>query len=46
MIDHVALYVTDVGRSRRFYEQALEPLGYTVAMETERSVGFAHEGSL
>ena len=46
MIDHVALYVTDVGRSRRFYEQALAPLGYAVAIETEESVGFAHEGSL
>ena len=46
MIDHVALYVTDVDRSRRFYEQALEPLGYAVELEMEGFVGFAHEGSL
>jgi catechol 2,3-dioxygenase-like lactoylglutathione lyase family enzyme len=46
MIDHVALYVTDIDRSRHFYEQALEPLGYTVALETGGFVGFAHEGSL
>jgi catechol 2,3-dioxygenase-like lactoylglutathione lyase family enzyme len=46
MIDHVALYVTDIDRSRRFYEQALEPLGYTVALDAEDFVGFAHEGSL
>jgi catechol 2,3-dioxygenase-like lactoylglutathione lyase family enzyme len=45
MIDHVALYVTDVDRSRRFYEQALEPLGYSVAHAGETFVGFAHEGT-
>jgi len=33
MIDHVALPVTDLVRSRRFYEQALEPLGRDVMME-------------
>jgi catechol 2,3-dioxygenase-like lactoylglutathione lyase family enzyme len=44
MIDHVALYVTDIDRSRRFYEQALEPLGYTIAMERESFVGFRQEG--
>jgi catechol 2,3-dioxygenase-like lactoylglutathione lyase family enzyme len=46
MIDHVALYVTDVDRSRRFYEQALAPLGYSIAMEMEGFIGLAHEGSL
>jgi catechol 2,3-dioxygenase-like lactoylglutathione lyase family enzyme len=46
MIDHVALYVTDFDRSRRFYEKALEPLGYAVAVEGEGFVGFAHEGAL
>src|SRR5438876_1193494 len=44
MIDHVALYVTDIDRSRRFYEQALEAVGYTVAMERESFVGFRQEG--
>ena len=46
MIDHVALYVTDVGRSRRFYEQALAPLGYAIATESEGLIGFGHQGSL
>jgi catechol 2,3-dioxygenase-like lactoylglutathione lyase family enzyme len=46
MIDHVALYVTDIDQSRRFYEQALAPLGYAVAMETEGFIGFAYEDSL
>jgi catechol 2,3-dioxygenase-like lactoylglutathione lyase family enzyme len=40
MIDHIALYVTDIDRSRRFYEQALAPLGYRVAMEMESFVAF------
>ncbi len=33
MFDHVALFVSDVGRSRRFYERALEPLGAKPVME-------------
>jgi len=40
MIDHIALYVTDIDRSRRSYEQALAPLGYRVAMEMESFVAF------
>jgi catechol 2,3-dioxygenase-like lactoylglutathione lyase family enzyme len=46
MIDHVALYVTDLEGSRRFDERALEPLGYAVSAEMEGFVGFAHEGFL
>jgi catechol 2,3-dioxygenase-like lactoylglutathione lyase family enzyme len=33
MIDHVKVFVSDLERSRRFYVQALEPLGYRVVME-------------
>ena len=32
MIDHASLAVHDPAASRAFYEQALEPLGYTVLM--------------
>jgi catechol 2,3-dioxygenase-like lactoylglutathione lyase family enzyme len=33
VIDHTGLDVSDGPRSRRFYEQALAPLGYKVLME-------------
>jgi catechol 2,3-dioxygenase-like lactoylglutathione lyase family enzyme len=33
MIDHTGLSMSDPVRSRRFYEGALAPLGYTVLME-------------
>jgi catechol 2,3-dioxygenase-like lactoylglutathione lyase family enzyme len=41
MIDHVGLKVSDVERSRRFYEAALAPLGYRVLMDFgEFAIGF------
>jgi catechol 2,3-dioxygenase-like lactoylglutathione lyase family enzyme len=40
MIDHVTANVSDFERSKRFYEQALEPLGYSVQMEFEGAAGF------
>ena len=33
MIDHTGIDVSDPARSRRFYEEALAPLGYKVMME-------------
>jgi catechol 2,3-dioxygenase-like lactoylglutathione lyase family enzyme len=33
MLDHVKLFVSDVNRSKVFYELALEPLGYRVILE-------------
>jgi catechol 2,3-dioxygenase-like lactoylglutathione lyase family enzyme len=33
VIDHLKLFVADPGASRRFYERALEPLGYRVLLE-------------
>jgi catechol 2,3-dioxygenase-like lactoylglutathione lyase family enzyme len=36
MIDHTGIGVTDGARSRRFYEQALAPLGYVVMMEVPK----------
>ena len=46
MIDHVGFAVADAERSRRFYEQALAPLGITLIMsvtpQQTESGGTAH----
>jgi catechol 2,3-dioxygenase-like lactoylglutathione lyase family enzyme len=45
VIDHVTANVTDFARAKRFYQQALEPLGYSVRMEFDGAAGFgAAEG--
>jgi catechol 2,3-dioxygenase-like lactoylglutathione lyase family enzyme len=44
MIDHVTANVGDFESARRFYEQALQPLGYSVMMEFEDAAGFGTEG--
>jgi catechol 2,3-dioxygenase-like lactoylglutathione lyase family enzyme len=40
MIDHVTANVSDFERAKRFYRQALEPLGYSVQMEIDGGAGF------
>ena len=40
MLDHVSLRVADYHRSRAFYEAALAPLGYALAMEGASGAGF------
>jgi len=40
MLDHVTLNVRDLARSRAFYEQALRPLGYSLATQWEAGAGF------
>ena len=40
MIDHVTANTTDFERAKRFYEQALAPLGYSVQMEFPSAAGF------
>ncbi len=46
MLDHVGFPVSDYARSKRFYEQALAPLGYTLIMEVEQETegGFPAAG--
>jgi catechol 2,3-dioxygenase-like lactoylglutathione lyase family enzyme len=45
VLDHVSLPVSDVERSKRFYEEALSPLGYELIMEHHISgVGFGQSG--
>lgn len=43
MIDHVSLQVSDVGRSRAFYETLLSPLGLSPAYTDGEAVGFAND---
>jgi len=40
MLDHVNIRVADYDRSKQFYEAALAPLGYTLAMEADSGAGF------
>jgi catechol 2,3-dioxygenase-like lactoylglutathione lyase family enzyme len=40
MIDHVSIAVSDLRRSRAFYERCLAPLGYRVLVAREATVGF------
>jgi catechol 2,3-dioxygenase-like lactoylglutathione lyase family enzyme len=35
LLDHVSLRVANYDLSRQFYQEALAPLGYVLAMETE-----------
>jgi catechol 2,3-dioxygenase-like lactoylglutathione lyase family enzyme len=40
MIDHVTANVGDIDQAKRFYSQALTPLGYSLQMEFESAAGF------
>lgn len=39
-IDHTAVYVTDLERSKAFYSEALKPLGYSLMFEVGEFLGF------
>jgi len=40
VLDHLGITVSDLGRSRRFYEAALAPLGYRFTHEHADAAGF------
>src|SRR5687767_10196290 len=40
MYDHISLKVKSFAKSRRFYEMALAPLGYTMQSADDGSAGF------
>ena len=44
MIDHVTLNVADVDAAKAFYEAALRPVGYELAMDFVGGAGFAADG--
>jgi catechol 2,3-dioxygenase-like lactoylglutathione lyase family enzyme len=39
-IDHAAMNVTDLDRSKAFYADALKPVGYSLMFEVENFLGF------
>lgn len=45
MFDHIGITVADLGKSRRFYEAALSPLGYRVAYEDAATIGLGKDGT-
>jgi catechol 2,3-dioxygenase-like lactoylglutathione lyase family enzyme len=44
IIDHIGLAVSDYERSRKFFTQALAPLGIHLVMEVEGWAGFGRAG--
>lgn len=44
MFDHVAINVSDMDASRRFFGAALAPLGYEISFETPEWVGMQAAG--
>jgi catechol 2,3-dioxygenase-like lactoylglutathione lyase family enzyme len=43
MIDHVSIGVRDVGKTKRFYDAALKPLGYRCLSDSVSSLGYGAE---
>lgn len=44
MIDHLSIGVSDLAKSKAFYEEALKPLGYQVKIEMAHGVCFGADG--
>ena len=44
MLNHVSIGVGDIARARRFYDAALQPLGYRCLNEGATSLGYGDEG--
>jgi catechol 2,3-dioxygenase-like lactoylglutathione lyase family enzyme len=43
MLNHISIGVRDIARTRRFYDAALKPLGYTCLSEGETSLGYGRD---
>jgi catechol 2,3-dioxygenase-like lactoylglutathione lyase family enzyme len=43
MINHVSIGVRDVARTKRFYDAALKPLGYTCLSDGASSLGYGRD---
>jgi catechol 2,3-dioxygenase-like lactoylglutathione lyase family enzyme len=40
MLDHVSIGISDVSRTKPFYDAALKPLGYTCLSDSDDSLGY------
>ena len=45
MINHISIGVRDISAARRFYDAALEPLGYRCLSESAGSLGYGDEAA-
>jgi catechol 2,3-dioxygenase-like lactoylglutathione lyase family enzyme len=43
MFDHVSIGVADIARSKKFYNAALKPLGFTLLSDGESSLGYGEK---
>ena len=43
MLNHVSIGVRDIARTKRFYDAALKPLGYTCLSESAGSLGYGKD---
>ncbi len=43
MFDHVSIGVADIPRSKKFYNAALKPLGFTLLSDGESSLGYGEK---
>ena len=43
MIDHISMGISDIARTKRFYDAALEPLGYSCLSEGTDSLGYGKD---
>jgi catechol 2,3-dioxygenase-like lactoylglutathione lyase family enzyme len=43
MLDHVSIGVSDTSRTKRFYDAALKPLGYSCLSESAGSLGYGRD---
>jgi len=44
MFDHISIGVRDIARTKKFYDAALKPLGYTALSASDTSLGYGKDG--
>jgi catechol 2,3-dioxygenase-like lactoylglutathione lyase family enzyme len=46
MLDHISIGVRDIARAKRFYDAALEPLGYACKSADASSLGYGNDDAI